>query len=38
MVLLDDFAIRIATGSGNCPTFPDGLAAQRVLNAIGYED
>jgi len=37
MALLDDFAERIATGGGNCPTFADGLAAQRVLSAIGYE-
>jgi predicted dehydrogenase len=37
MALLDDFAERIATGGGNCPTFADGLAAQRVLKAIGYE-
>jgi len=37
MALLDDFAVRIATGGGTCPTFADGLAAQRVLNAIGYE-
>jgi predicted dehydrogenase len=37
MALLDDFAERIATGGGNCPDFADGLAAQRVLKAIGYE-
>jgi predicted dehydrogenase len=37
MALLDDFAIRIATGGGTCPTFADGLATQRVLSAIGYE-
>ncbi len=37
MALLDDFAERIATGGGNCPDFADGLAAQRVLHAIGYE-
>jgi predicted dehydrogenase len=37
MALLDDFAERIATGGGNCPTFADGLAVQRVLNSIGYE-
>jgi predicted dehydrogenase len=37
MALLDDFAERIATGTGNCPTFADGLAAQRVLKTIGYE-
>jgi predicted dehydrogenase len=37
MALLDDFAERIATGGGACPTFADGLAAQRVLHAIGYE-
>jgi predicted dehydrogenase len=37
MALLDDFAERIATGTGNCPTFADGLAAQRILKAIGYE-
>jgi predicted dehydrogenase len=37
MALLDDFAERIATGKGNCPTFADGLAAQRVLKNIGYE-
>jgi predicted dehydrogenase len=35
--LLDDFATLIATGGGPCPTFADGLAAQRVLAAIGYE-
>ena len=37
LALLDDFAERIATGGGACPTFADGLAAQRVLSAIGYE-
>ena len=37
MALLDDFAERIRTGGGACPTFADGLAAQRVLSAIGYE-
>ncbi len=37
LALLDDFAERIATGGGNCPTFADGLAVQRVLKAIGYE-
>jgi predicted dehydrogenase len=37
MALLDDFAERIATGGGTCPTFADGLAVQRVLAAIGYE-
>lgn len=37
MALLDDFSERIATGGGNCPTFADGLAAQRVLSSIGYE-
>jgi predicted dehydrogenase len=37
MALLDDFSERIKTGGGNCPTFEDGLAAQRVLSAIGYE-
>jgi predicted dehydrogenase len=37
MALLDDFAIRIATGGGNCPSFADGLAVQRILSAIGYE-
>jgi len=37
MALLDDFAERIATGGGNCPTFADGLAVQRVLAAIGFE-
>jgi predicted dehydrogenase len=37
MALLDDFATRIATGGGACPTFADGLAVQRVLNAIGFE-
>ncbi len=35
--LLDDFAVRIATGGGTCPTFADGLAAQRVLATIGYD-
>jgi predicted dehydrogenase len=38
MSLLDDFATLIATGGGPAPTFADGLAAQRVLAAIGYED
>ena len=37
MSLLDDFAERIATGGGNCPTFADGLAVQRILAAIGYD-
>jgi len=37
MALLDDFAVRIATGGGTCPTFADGLAAQRILKSIGYE-
>jgi predicted dehydrogenase len=37
MALLDDFAERIANGTGNCPSFADGLAVQRVLNAIGFE-
>jgi predicted dehydrogenase len=37
LALLDDFAERIATGTGPCPTFADGLAVQRVLKAIGYE-
>jgi predicted dehydrogenase len=37
MALLDDFAIQIAGGGGACPTFADGLAVQRVLNAIGFE-
>ncbi|MGA2393086.1 MAG: Gfo/Idh/MocA family oxidoreductase [Candidatus Lustribacter sp.] len=37
MALLDDFVERIETGGGNCPTFADGLAAQRILSAIGYE-
>jgi predicted dehydrogenase len=37
MTLLDDYARRIATGDGNAPTFADGLAAQRILAAIGYE-
>ncbi len=36
LALLDDFAERIATGGGNAPTFADGLAVQRVLEAIGY--
>ncbi len=35
--LLDDFAIRIETGGGTCPTFADGLAAQRILATIGFE-
>jgi predicted dehydrogenase len=35
--LLDDFAQRIATGGGNAPTFPEALATQRVLAAVGYE-
>lgn len=38
MRLLDDFATLIASGSGECPTFADGLAVQRVLAAIGYEE
>jgi predicted dehydrogenase len=37
MALLDDFAERIEHGTGNCPTFADGLAVQRILNAIGFE-
>jgi predicted dehydrogenase len=37
MRLLDDFAERLDGGTGNCPTFDDGLAVQRVLSAIGYE-
>jgi predicted dehydrogenase len=37
MALLDDFAERIATRTGACPTFADGLAVQRILNSIGYE-
>jgi predicted dehydrogenase len=37
MALLDDFAERIERGTGNCPTFADGLAVQRILNAIGFE-
>ena len=37
MALLDDFATLIATGAGPAPTFAGGLAAQRVLAAIGYE-
>ncbi len=37
MSLLDDFAERIATGGGSCPTFADGLAAQRILATIGYD-
>jgi predicted dehydrogenase len=37
LALLDRFAERIATGGGECPTFADGLATQRVLRAIGYE-
>jgi predicted dehydrogenase len=35
--LLDDFAVRLATGGGPAPTFADGLATQRVMQAIGYE-
>jgi predicted dehydrogenase len=34
--LLDDFATLIETGDGPAPRFADGLAAQRVLAAIGY--
>jgi predicted dehydrogenase len=37
MRLLDDFVVRLNTGGGNCPTFADGLATQRVMSAIGYE-
>lgn len=37
LALLDDFAERIADGTGKCPTFADGLNAQRVLHSIGYE-
>ncbi len=37
MSLLDDFAERIATGGGQCPTFADALAVQRILATIGYE-
>ena len=36
LALLDDFATLIETGGGPAPTFADGLAAQRVLAAIGY--
>jgi hypothetical protein len=35
--LPDDFAQRIADGTGNAPTFAEALATQRVLAAIGYE-
>lgn len=34
--LLDDFALQIAGKPHHTPTFADGLAAQRVLAAIGY--
>jgi hypothetical protein len=37
MAFLDDFAERIATRTGPCPTFTDALAVQRILHAIGYE-
>ena len=37
LALLDDFAERIATGGGNAPSFADGVAAQRILSACGYE-
>jgi len=35
--LLDDFATLVETKGGPAPTFADGLAAQRVLQAIGYD-
>lgn len=38
LALLDDFARRITSGRGDAPTFAQGLATQRVLAAIGYED
>jgi len=34
--LLDDFATRIEGGGGTAPTFAEGLATQRVLQACGY--
>ena len=34
--LLDEFARLIGGHDHQCPTFADGLAAQRVLDAIGY--
>jgi len=37
MALLDDFADLLAGKPTSVPTFVDGLAVQRVLNAIGYE-
>jgi predicted dehydrogenase len=37
MALLDDFADLLAGKPSSVPTFADGVAVQRVLNAIGYE-
>ena len=34
--LLDEFARAIGGHDHQCPTFADGLAVQRVLDAIGY--
>jgi len=34
--LLDEFARLIRGHDHHCPTFADGLAVQRVLDAIGY--
>jgi predicted dehydrogenase len=34
--LLDEFARAIGGHEHHCPTFADGLAVQRVLDAIGY--
>ncbi|MBV9438591.1 MAG: Gfo/Idh/MocA family oxidoreductase [Candidatus Eremiobacteraeota bacterium] len=36
LALLDAFAQRIDLGAGDVPTFADGLAVQRSLDAIGY--
>ncbi|GAC1307127.1 MAG: hypothetical protein NVSMB21_10660 [Vulcanimicrobiaceae bacterium] len=36
VALLDAFATRISGGDAELPTFADGLATQRVLEAVGY--
>lgn len=36
MELLDEFLKRVENGTGDIPTFEDGLQTQRVLESIGY--
>lgn len=36
MELLDQFLRRVETGTGDIPTFEDGLQTQRVLESVGY--